>query len=107
MISDYIGAINCSKEILSYDSETLYVIDTNFLLGSLQIIDSAPYYLEALQLCQDNLYIPFIVYIEFLLNYRRIISSVEEQIEDYNKLLDEQLLIDLIELYPLLVLFQL
>ena len=98
MISDYIGAINCSKEILSYDSETLYVIDTNFLLGSLQIIDSAPYYLEALQLCQDNLYIPFIVYIEFLLNYRRIISSVEEQIEDYNQLLDEQLLIDLIEL---------
>ncbi|MDM7540007.1 PIN-like domain-containing protein [Leuconostoc mesenteroides] len=86
---DYLKALllSESKQLHVDDSEILYVIDTNYLLYSIQTSVREHYYIEALNKHISHLYIPFSVYIEFLNDYRKIISETEKFLSTSSKMI--------------------
>lgn len=75
------------------DNKTCYVLDTNFLLNALKSIKYADQYIEALEKNKKNIFIPFIVWIEFIHNLDNTIinnyNSFKGYIGKYNKEYEE------------------
>lgn len=65
------------------DTKTLFVIDTNYLLYAFQSYSFGKNYAEALENQKENIYIPFISFIEFFLNLDKTIDNV---IGDFKKI---------------------
>jgi len=90
---DYLKAILQNKTDFKKEDKdnlnVLYVIDTNFLLYSLQTTNREHYYIEALEKNIDNLYIPFSVYMEFLDNFQDLIKRTTGFFESGNLILDK------------------
>lgn len=56
-------------------NDTLFVVDTNYFLYAFQSYSHGNKYLEALRSKKDNIYIPYIVFIEFYLKLDDVIAS--------------------------------
>lgn len=88
-----------SKSDLLSEKNNLIVIDTNFLLQILELpVDIATKYISALKEIQKNLYIPYLVALEFHLNksskkknksrnIKQYISNIENQFEELQNII--------------------
>lgn len=68
-----------------YDSndadKTLFVIDTNYFLYAYQSYYNSDSFIKALENKKTSVYVPFIVYIEFLSNINSVIESLKSDIK--------------------------
>lgn len=85
------------EEKFEITDNTLFVIDTNYLLYTLQSYFFGEKYIDALNKKIDNLYIPYIAFMEFYRGKDRVIQQINGQIQslpqavsfsDTEKLLD-------------------
>lgn len=76
----YLSALNY-KYTKGDQSETLFVLDTNYFLYAYQSYSNGDAYIEALENKKEDLYIPFITYIEFISNINSITTSLKEDIK--------------------------
>ncbi|WP_369674814.1 PIN-like domain-containing protein [Enterococcus faecium] len=60
--------------------EVLYVIDSNYFLYAFQSYSNGESYISALENSKRNLYVPFIVYVEFLHNINNKIELLKKDI---------------------------
>lgn len=75
----YLQAINFKFSPKDKD-EVLYVIDSNYFLYAFQSYSNGESYISALENSKSNLYVPFIVYVEFLHNIKIKIESLKKDI---------------------------
>ncbi|MBJ8325852.1 PIN-like domain-containing protein [Streptococcus pacificus] len=71
------------------DENTLYVFDSNYLSYAIQSVSNSDKYFNAVKKVIDNVYIPFIVYIESIENINKHISQTKEVLNDINSLFDQ------------------
>ncbi|MCR8969783.1 PIN-like domain-containing protein [Facklamia sp. 7083-14-GEN3] len=68
------------------ESETCYVLDTNFLLNSLISVKYADQYIEALKKNKSKIFIPFIVWVEFIYNVDKLLNQNSNFLKQYMSL---------------------
>lgn len=76
----YLSALNY-KYRKEDQGDTLFVLDTNYFLYAYQSYSNGDAYIEALENKKEDLYIPFITYIEFISNINSITTSLKEDIK--------------------------
>ncbi|HGK8064318.1 TPA: PIN-like domain-containing protein, partial [Streptococcus pyogenes] len=69
--------------------DTFYILDTNFLLNSLKSPNYSKNYINALEKNYENLFLPFIVWVEFLYNFQRVIFQTEGFLKQTKAMLTE------------------
>ena len=80
----YLKALNYQFSPKDADT-TLFVIDTNYFLYAYQSYYNGESYIKALENKKENLYIPFMVYIEFLLKIDSTIAKLKSEIQHLSK----------------------
>lgn len=94
----YLSALNYKYGEEDKDS-VLFVFDTNYFLYAYQSYSNGDTYLEALENKKEDVYVPFITYIEFILNINSITNSLKEDIkilENYvNSVVEEVKIFDI------------
>lgn len=71
------------------NEDTFYILDTNFLLNSLKSPNYSKNYINALEKNYENLFLPFIVWVEFLYNFQRVIFQTEGFLKQTKAMLTE------------------
>lgn len=70
------------------NQKTLYVIDSNYLSYAMQSVHNSEKYFNAMERVIDQLYIPFIVYIESIDNIKGQISDTKKVLKNINTLFE-------------------
>ena len=70
------------------NQKTLYVIDSNYLSYAMQSVHNSEKYFNAMEKVIDQLYIPFIVYIESIDNIKGQISDTKKVLKNINTLFE-------------------
>lgn len=71
------------------ENDIIYILDTNFLLNSLKSPNYSKKYINALKKNANNIFLPFIVWIEFLHNFQRVIFRTETFLKQTKAMLTE------------------
>lgn len=82
----YINGFTESGSVL--EESTCYVLDTNYLLGALSSVKYSEKYFDAIFKNEGNIYIPFIVWVEFNYNIQGHLSAVQGYLEGTKSFLD-------------------
>lgn len=73
----------------SKENKDIYVLDTNFLLNALSSVKYAEKYIKALQTNKKKIFIPFIVWVEFIYNLDEVINSNINKFEHYKSIISK------------------
>lgn len=76
----YFEALNYTFSLDEQD-DVLFVIDTNYFLYTYQSYSQGEVYVEALNKNKDRIYVPFMVYIEFLSNINSVTDKIKKDIK--------------------------
>ena len=71
------------------EDDIIYILDTNFLINSLKSPNYSKNYINALKKNINNIFLPFIVWIEFLHNFQRVIFQTEGFLKQTKAMLTE------------------
>ena len=82
----YINGFTESDSVL--EERTCYVLDTNYLLGALSSVKYCEKYFDAILKNTGNIFIPFIVWVEFNYNLQRHLRMVRGYLEGAKSFLD-------------------
>lgn len=77
---------NSDKESDFNKNKICYVLDTNFLLNALKTVKLADQYIEALKKNKGKIFIPFIVWVEFIYNVDNVIKQNFNHLKQYRGL---------------------
>lgn len=74
-------------DLTKTDEETLYVFDSNYLAYAMQSIKYSDRYFAAMREVKDRMYIPYIVYMETVLNLKKHMQNTEHLLRNINCLI--------------------
>lgn len=82
----YINGI--TEKELQHNDDVCFVLDTNYLLGALSSVNQSEKYFDAIFNVNFNIYIPFIVWVEFNYNVQDVLSKTSSLLEGTKQYLD-------------------
>lgn len=83
-MNNYLEALH---DLTKTDEETLYVFDSNYLAYAMQSIKYSDRYFEAMDEVKERMYIPYIVYMETVLNLKNYMQNTEHLLRNINGLI--------------------
>lgn len=84
----YFNGISEKELQINVNDDVCYVLDTNYLLGALSSVNQSERYFDAIFNSNFNIYIPFIVWVEFNYNVQDVLSKTSSLLEGTKRYLD-------------------